>query len=110
MCKNINMIVTKKNFDKEVLKEKKPVFVEIGADWSGTSHIIAPIINHLAFKFKEQVKFVKLDTNGNIELINKFYNDDIPVLLIFKNGEIEDSIKGVFSCKDLENKICEQLK
>ena len=104
------MLVTKSNFDKEVLKEKKPVFVEIGADWSGTSHIIAPIIKKLALKYKDQVKFVKLDTNGNTKLINKFCNDGIPVLLIFKNGEIEDSIKGVFSYRDLEKKIFEQLE
>ena len=104
------MIADHDNFDIEVLKEKIPVFVEIGANWSGTSHIIAPIIKQLALKYKEQVKFVKLDTNGNNELISKYYTDDIPVLLIFKNGEIQDSIKGVFSTRELENKICEQLE
>lgn len=104
------MIVDHDNFNKEVLKEKKPVFVEIGADWSGTSHIIAPIIKYLAEKYNEKVKFIKLDADGDYDWINKYYTDKIPAILIFKNGEIQDSIKGVFSSKELENIICEQLK
>jgi thioredoxin len=104
------MFVTTENFYTEVLKVNKPVFVEVGADWSGTSHIIAPIIKQLALKYKGQVKFVKLVTDGNKELISKYGIDDIPVLLVFKNGEIEDYIKGVFSSNELENKICALLE
>lgn len=104
------MIVTDDNFNEEVLKVKKPVFVEIAADWSGTSHIIAPVIENLAAKYKNQIKFVKLNINENNGITNKYGINEIPVLLIFKNGEVQDSIKGVFSSRDLENIICELLK
>ena len=43
---NINgkAAITDEEFKNEVLNSNKPVIIEISADWSGTSHITAPII------------------------------------------------------------------
>ena len=99
------VILTDENFTAEVLEHNSLVFVEFSADWCGASHIIAPITEKLADKYKRKIKFAKLDIDKNKKTTAQFGITEIPVLLIFQNGHLCDHISGVFSCNELESKI-----
>ena len=103
------VILTDDNFTAEVLRSDMPVFVVFTAEWSGSSHIIAPIIENAAAKYKATIKVAKLDIDKNRKTAVKYGIGEIPVLLVFHNGEILDHIYGVFSSRELESKIQQLL-
>ena len=97
--------MTEENFQREVLDNSKPVLVQIGADWCGTCHIVSPIIEKCIALYKDKVKFIRLDFETNVQLVQEYGVTDIPFLLFFKSGRIVDFIIGTFSGKELELRI-----
>jgi thioredoxin 1 len=71
MKTNAIYILTNENFQNEVLNSKQPVLVEFSTEWCGTSHIIAPIIKEMAVKFKDDIKFCKIDIDDYEETAKK---------------------------------------
>ncbi|NIS67656.1 MAG: hypothetical protein GTO12_01500, partial [Proteobacteria bacterium] len=58
---SISIVHTDADFQREVLEGKQPVFVEFSAAWCGLCHIIAPLIEEMAMRFRTRVKFCKID-------------------------------------------------
>jgi thioredoxin 1 len=98
-------ILTDENFQKEVLSSKQPVLVEFSTDWCGTSHIIAPVINEMAVKFKGDIKFCKIDIDDYEEITKQFGVRHIPTILLFNNGKVVDFIYGAVSREILDKKL-----
>ena len=98
-------ILTDENFEKEVLSSKQPVLVEFATDWSGTSHIIAPIIKEMAAKFADVIKFCKIDIDEYKEVAKQYGIRRIPTILLFKNGKVVDFIYGAVSREILVEKL-----
>lgn len=94
--------LTDENFEKEVIESIVPVVVEISAQWSGASVIVKPIIHKMRLKYKNHVKFGKLDFDKECNTVLLYGIDCVPSILIFKNGELKDRINGVFSNSELE--------
>ncbi|MBC2717144.1 MAG: thioredoxin [Desulfobacteraceae bacterium] len=101
MKKSTIYILTSENFQKEVLNSKQPVLVEFSTEWCGTSHIIAPIIKEMTVKFKDDIKFCKIDIDEYEELSKQYGVRKIPTILLFNNGKVVDFIVGVVSRKVL---------
>ena len=97
MKKSTIYILTSENFQKEVLNSKQPVLVEFSTEWCGTSHIIAPIIKEMAVKFKDDIKFCKIDIDEYEELSKQYGVRKIPTILLFNNGNVVDFIVGAVS-------------
>ncbi len=82
------------NFQTEVLEHPKPVLVEFGADWCGSSHILAPIMEELHVEFRGQITIGKLDIDANEGIKREYGIRELPTLLFFKNGQVVDHIIG----------------
>jgi thioredoxin 1 len=74
-------------FEDEVLKSEKPVLVDFFANWCGPCQMIGPMIEELAQEV-DTVKFVKVDVDENPNLAMEYKVVSIPMLLLFKNGEV----------------------
>ncbi len=98
-------ILTDNNFQKEVLENPQSVLVEISADWCGTCHIMAPVLEKLVVEFDGQIKFGRLDVDANERTANAYGMRELPVLLFFKDGQIVDYVMGVVSKSVLEARI-----
>jgi len=105
MKENTMNILTNENFQKEVLSSKQPVLVEFLTDWCGTSHIIAPIINEMAVKFKDNIKFCKIDIDDHKEAAKQYGIGHIPTMLLFSNGKVVDFIVGAVSKEILDKNL-----
>ena len=89
------LTLTKNNFESEVLASELPVLVDFWAEWCGPCRMIAPTIEELANEYEGKVKVGKVNVDKESELAIRYHIDAIPALLIFKNGEIVESRKGL---------------
>ena len=89
----------------EVLKNHNLVMVEIGADWSGASQIVAPVIEKIRIQYKQKLKYVKINLDDNQDIVEKYFITEIPSFLFFKNGKYIDCIKGCMSENEFHIRI-----
>jgi thioredoxin 1 len=97
--------VDNKNFEAEVLKSDVPVLVDFWAEWCNPCKMIAPIVDEIAAEKDGQLKVTKLNVDNAQELAAQYNIMSIPSLLIFKNGEVAETIVGAMSKDQLSEKI-----
>lgn len=97
----------KSDFDQIVLDSEIPVLVDFYADWCGPCKRQTPTLIELSEVYDGRVKMVKvdIDVEENKELATKYGVMSVPTLLIFKKGEIKDTMVGVTSKSVLEQKF-----
>lgn len=86
--------LTDANFDQEVLKSNVPVLVDFWAAWCGPCRMVGPIIEELSGDYQGKVKMTKLDVDANPQKSAQFGIRSIPTMMIFKNGQIVDTLIG----------------
>jgi thioredoxin 1 len=98
---------TDDNFETEVLSFKGLVVVDFWATWCGPCRIQGPIVDSIAVKFSknDKIKIGKLDVDENNTTAMKYQVMSIPTISIIKNGEVIETLVGLRSEKDLEDKI-----
>lgn len=92
-------------FNEEVVKSDKPVLIDFWAAWCGPCRMIAPIIEELADEYDGKAKICKLDVDNNQNTAMQFGIRSIPTLLIFKGGEVVDTIVGAVPKEQIVSKL-----
>jgi len=86
--------VTDATFESDVLKSNLPVLVDFWAPWCGPCRMVSPIVEELADEYRGRVKFVKLNTDDNVQTASRYGIRSIPTLLLFRDGEPADQVIG----------------
>lgn len=89
-----------KNFEYEVLKSPKIVLVDFFATWCGPCKMLGPILETISSK-RDDFDIIKIDIDENNELAYKYGIQVVPTMIIFKNGEIKETIEGLYDEKDI---------
>ncbi|PKL86175.1 MAG: thioredoxin [Ignavibacteriae bacterium HGW-Ignavibacteriae-1] len=97
--------VTDADFDSVVLKSDIPVLIDFWAAWCGPCKLIGPIVEELAGEYAGKFKICKLDVDNNQKTAFQYGIRSIPTILIFKNGEVVDSILGAVPKQKIVDRI-----
>ena len=97
--------VDKETFSSEVLQNDKLVLVDFWAEWCGPCKQIAPRLDEISEKYSEYLSVCKVDVDSNRELALQYNVRSIPSLMIFKEGEMIDSLMGAVSLEELEDLV-----
>ena len=92
-------------FDDKVLKSTLPVMVDLWAPWCGPCRMVAPVVEKLAEKYDQKVKFYRLNVDDNPQTASRYRVMSIPTLLFFKGGKVVDTVIGAVPERTMEPKI-----
>lgn len=87
--------VTDSTFEEEVLKSPLPVLVDFWAVWCVPCRMITPTVEQIAESHKDKLKVAKMNVDENMNTPAKFGIRGIPTLLLFKGGELKETMVGV---------------
>ena len=82
------------DFDAAVLQSSEPVLVDFWAEWCGPCKMIAPLLDELAQAYAGKLKVVKLNVDENRVSAMKYHVRSIPMLLLFKDGQVQATQVG----------------
>ncbi len=101
--------ITDETFENEVEKSDKLTLVDFWATWCGPCRKLAPLLEELADEFKDNVKFVKIKADENLQTAQKYSISGVPSLLIFKNGEPVERIVNIVPKSIIVNNLNKHL-
>ena len=102
-------ILNDQNFEQEVLKSDKPVFVDFWATWCPPCKMMGPVIDKLAEEYGDKIKVCKLNVDEARAAAGTYGIEAIPTMMIFKNGQVVGSLVGAVPYEMLVEKIKEYI-
>jgi thioredoxin 1 len=97
------------NFEETVLKSSGPVLVDFWAEWCGPCKRLGPTVDALASEYAGRLTIGKLNIDDNPTTPEKFQIRGIPTLLLFKGGQVVESVVGLAHKDDLKKAIDRHL-
>jgi thioredoxin 1 len=87
--------LTDSNFNEEVIEYEGLVLVDYWAPWCGPCRMLEPIVEEISVEMKDTVKVCKMNLDEEREIAGKYGIMSIPTLMLFKNGEVMESMIGL---------------
>ncbi|MFP3910811.1 MAG: thioredoxin [Desulfobacteraceae bacterium] len=97
--------VTDGNFDEEIIQSEIPAMVDFWAEWCGPCKMVGPVVEELAKDYDGKIKIAQMDVDQNRETPARFGIRNIPTLILFKDGEVAQTIVGAYPKSHLDAEL-----
>jgi len=94
-------VITKDNFEAEVLKAEGTVLLDFWAAWCGPCRMLSPLVDEVGEEHAD-VKIGKINIDEETELAQQFNIMSIPTLMVFKKGEKVKESVGLIPKEEIE--------
>ncbi len=101
--------MTNEEFNK-IINENTLVLVDIYAPWCGPCKKIAPFLTEIAAERKGKLTFLKINYDDNQGIVKYLYIDEIPTIILYKNGKRVYTNVGLTTKEELLKIIDANLK
>ncbi|WP_462412865.1 thioredoxin family protein [Neobacillus sp. Marseille-QA0830] len=91
------------SFEKEI--EKGVSLIEFGAPRCAPCRIQEPILEELALDLGDTIKIAKINADEEMELAAKYHIQGIPTLVLFKDGTMMNSLRGLHYLDEIKSKL-----
>jgi thioredoxin 1 len=98
---------TDSNFDTET--KSGVVLVDFWAEWCGPCRRLAPTVEALAGEYDGRATVAKMNVDENPNVPSRYMIRGIPTLLLFKNGELAETMVGLAPKEDIARLIDKHL-
>ena len=98
-------------FRGEIGNTEELLLVDFYADWCGPCKMLGPVVENLSEDkaFSGKVRFAKINVDENSELAFHYKVVSIPMLLLFKGGQVVDTIIGFAQQQEISEMIKKHL-
>src|ERR671923_1265650 len=97
--------LTDANFEQTVNQAPQPVLVDFWAEWCGPCRRLAPTVDALASEYDGRATVAKLNVDENPNIPGRYAVRGIPTLLLFKEGQLAETIVGLAPKEDIARMI-----
>ena len=97
------------NFDEAVINADKLTVVDFFATWCGPCRKLSPLLDEISGEFAGKVKFVKINTDENLETAKNYGISGLPSLLVFKGGKAVERLVGLMPKSSIISNIEKHL-
>lgn len=88
------VVLTDGNFQQQVLEAPELVLVDFGALWCQPCRVMEPVIGELARQYADRLKVGKIDCDTEAQTAARFGIRGMPAFLLFRQGQVIDSMTG----------------
>jgi thioredoxin 1 len=85
------------------------VLVDFWAEWCAPCRRLEPTVNQIADDYNGRLTVAKVNIDENPMTPSKFMVRGIPTLLLFKNGDLKETVVGLSTKADLSKIIDKHL-